>query len=94
MAASKNIRSQGLDAFQKMHTCNRCDGLLIREGLFDPFDDTGHMRRWARRCVQCGDIVDPLILKHRMGMELPVLKPLSRRRWTGIDVLIKKSTYR
>ncbi len=94
MATSKNIQDQRLGAYQDMHTCNRCGGLLIREGLFDLFDDTGHMRRWARRCVQCGDIVDSLILKHRMGVGLPSLKLLNRRRWTGIDVLIKKSTYR
>ena len=95
MATSKNIHpGSGLSTFQNMHTCTRCGGLLIREGLFDLFDDTGHMRRWARRCVQCGDIVDPLILKRRMGLERPALKLLSRRRWTGIDVLTKNSTSR
>ena len=90
MATSKNIKGQGLGTCQNMHTCNRCGGLLIGEGLFDLFDDTGQMRRWARRCVQCGDIVDPLILKHRMGAELPALKLLSRRRWTGVEALGRK----
>ena len=90
MATSKNIQSQGLGTAQDMHTCKRCGGLLIREGLFDLFDDTGQMRRWARRCVQCGDIVDSLILKHRMGAELPALKLLSRRRWTGVEALVRK----
>lgn len=90
MATSKNIQSQVLVPAQDMHTCKRCGGLLIREGLFDLFDDTGQMRRWARRCVQCGDIVDSLILKHRMGAELPALKLLSRRRWTGVEALVRK----
>ena len=90
MATSKNIQSQGLVTVQSMHTCKRCGGLLIREGLFDLFDDTGQMRRWARRCVQCGDIVDSLILKRRMGAELPALKLLSRRRWTGVEALVRK----
>lgn len=93
MATSKNIQGQRLGAHQDLHTCARCGGLMIREGLFDLFDDTGHMRQWARRCVQCGDIVDSLILKHRMGDGLPSLKLLSRKRWTGIDVLIKKSMH-
>ena len=90
MATSKNIQSRGLVTVHDMHTCQRCGGLLIREGLFDLFDDTGQMRRWARRCVQCGDIVDPLILKHRMGEGLPPLNLLSHRRWTGIEALAKK----
>ena len=90
MATSKNIQGQGLSAYQDIHTCSRCGGLLTREGLFDLFDDTGHMRRWARRCVQCGDIVDALILKRRMGMSLPSLKLLSRRRWTGAEALARK----
>lgn len=90
MATSKNIQSRGLVTAQDMHTCKRCGGLMLKEGLFDLFDDTGHMRRWARRCVQCGDIVDSLILKRRMGAELPVLKLLSRRRWTGVEALVRK----
>lgn len=93
MVTSNNIHSQGLDANQTMHTCTRCGGLLIREGLFDLFDDTGQMRRWARRCVQCGDIVDPLILKRRMGEGLPSLNLLSRRRWTGVETMIRKPTH-
>ena len=96
MATSKNIHSpkgRGLSAYQDLQACTRCGGLLIREGLFDLFDDTGQMRRWGRRCVQCGEIVDPLILKHRRGEGLPALNLLSRRRWTGIDVSIKKSMH-
>lgn len=93
MATSKNIQSQGLVTAQDMHECKRCGGLLLREGLFDLFDDTGQMRRWARRCVQCGDIVDSLILKRRMGAELPALKLLSRRRWTGVEALVRKPLY-
>ncbi len=88
MATSKNIQNRNLSLPQNL--CNRCGGLLIREGLFDLFDDTGQMRRWARRCVQCGDIVDPLILKRRMGGDLPALKLLSRRRWTGVEALVRK----
>ena len=87
MATSKNIQDQRSDAYQNMHTCNRCGGLLIREGLFDLFDDTGQMRRWARRCVQCGNIVDPLILKRRAGVDLPALNVMRRRRWTNVQAL-------
>ena len=91
MATSQNIHSgPGLGTSHNIQACTRCGGLLIREGLFDLFDDTGHMRLWASRCVQCGDIVDSLILKRRAGMDFPALNPMSRRRWTGIEALIKK----
>ena len=90
MATSKNIQDQTPGAYQNMHTCHRCGGLLIREGLFDLFDDTGQMRRWARRCVQCGNIVDPLILKRRAGVDLPALNVTSRRRWPNIQALTGK----
>lgn len=90
MATSKNIQSQGPVTVQDVHTCKRCGGLLSREGLFDLFDDTGQMWRWARRCVQCGDIVDSLILKRRMGEELPNLKLFSRRRWMGVEASGRK----
>ncbi len=90
MATSQNIQGHELVTVHSRHTCKRCGGLMLREGLFDLFDDTGQMRRWARRCVQCGDIVDSLILKRRMGAELPALKLLSRRRWTGVEALVRK----
>ena len=54
MATLKNILSPaslGLGASKNMQACTRCGGLLIGEGLSDPFDDTGHVRRWAWRCV-------------------------------------------
>ena len=94
MAASNNVQGQGWGAYQHTHTCTRCGGLLIGDGLFDQFDDTGHTRQWARRCVQCGDIVDPLILKRRAGVDLPALNAMRRKRWTGIDVMLKKASHR
>ena len=96
MATLKNILSPaglGLDASKNMQACPRCGGPLIKAGLFDLFDDTGHMHRWAWRCVQCGDIVDSLILKHRMGINLPALNAMSRRRWTSMEALTRKPVH-
>ena len=91
MATSPNIyQGPNSAASQHIQACTRCGGLLIREGLFDLFGDTGHMRQWAWRCVQCGDIVDSLILKRRAGMNLPALNATSRKRWTSIEALTKK----
>lgn len=61
------------------HSCARCHGVLIPESLFDLFNNCGQMRCWAYRCIQCGDVVDSLILKHRTGDEIPGAEPQYRR---------------
>ncbi|NOT23529.1 MAG: hypothetical protein HOP22_12510 [Nitrospiraceae bacterium] len=39
--------------------CPRCSGLMVAEWYEDLSDYT------AQRCVQCGEIVDPVILRNR-----------------------------
>lgn len=39
--------------------CLRCGGLLVLDGSLGLFNCT------ANRCVQCGDVVDAVILRHR-----------------------------
>ena len=46
-------------------TCARCGGLMVAEFCLDMLDDTGKLSFLARRCVQCGEVVDPIILKNR-----------------------------
>ena len=45
--------------------CPRCGGLMVSEQCFDLFSDNGHLDFPARRCVQCGELVDPVILRNR-----------------------------
>lgn len=47
-------------------TCTRCEGLMVSDSLIDIQESSQPM--WTRgwRCVACGNIVDTLILKHRM----------------------------
>jgi len=45
--------------------CARCGGLMVTEQCFDFLDDSGHLSFFARRCVQCGELVDPVILRNR-----------------------------
>jgi len=66
-------------------SCPRCGGLFIRESLFDLLNDSGNMRCWALKCVQCGDVVDPTIIKHRFCEDLPNPHPLKRRRWSPLQ---------
>jgi len=39
--------------------CPRCSGLMVAEWCEDLSDYT------ARRCVQCGEVIDPVILQNR-----------------------------
>lgn len=69
------------------HSCARCKGMLVSENLFDLLDHSGQMRRWAYRCIQCGDIVDPLIVLHRSYVVQPNPQNTHRRRWSNTRVI-------
>lgn len=45
--------------------CWRCEGLMVVEQCFDPAGDAGHPDCQARRCEQCGEVIDPVILQNR-----------------------------
>ena len=45
--------------------CSRCMGFMIVEGAFDSIVGVGHADFPVRRCVQCGEVVDPVILQNR-----------------------------
>jgi len=44
-------------------TCLRCGGLLVAEPCTDLWDDGKNLA--VRRCVQCGGLVDQVILQNR-----------------------------
>jgi predicted RNA-binding protein with PUA domain len=46
--------------------CKRCGGLMVKEHCTDPFDETGRMEFPALRCLQCGNLVDAVILLNRL----------------------------
>ncbi|MDH5194132.1 MAG: hypothetical protein OEW32_10645 [Nitrospira sp.] len=45
-----------------------CGGWMMRDSFIDLLDDTGRVlfERW--RCINCGEVVDPVVLMH--GIEL------------------------
>jgi hypothetical protein len=45
--------------------CERCGGLMIGERCMDIGESLGGYWFWAMRCIQCGDIVDEVILRNR-----------------------------
>jgi RNase P subunit RPR2 len=61
-------------------TCQRCDGLMVRERYDDlELGSAGHeLPSW--RCLNCGAIVDPVILAHHHTFDKAERDRLPRRR--------------
>ena len=55
--------------------CWRCEGLMVVEQCSDLTGDAGRPDCQVRRCVQCGEVIDPVILQNR---RLRVEKILAR----------------
>jgi hypothetical protein len=49
--------------------CTKCDGLMVTDNLIDIKESSIPMWMKGWRCVSCGNIVDPLIQKHRMSQQ-------------------------
>jgi hypothetical protein len=65
MQHSPAHRSQlTLPALPRPDRCRRCGGLTVPEPFLEL--DIRAADISARRCVQCGDIVDPVILENRL----------------------------
>lgn len=50
--------------------CKRCAGLLYREPSNGVMEGIADGESWGWRCVNCGEVVDPVILANRRRMEL------------------------
>ena len=47
--------------------CQRCHGLMVLDHYIDMQDSGEHLWLRAWRCVNCGEVVEPGILWHRLG---------------------------
>jgi hypothetical protein len=45
--------------------CPRCNGLMVDDWFQDIRDDTGRINFEGLRCLICGEVVDPVILRNR-----------------------------
>ncbi len=46
--------------------CRRCKGLMVMDHVVDIADDSGHLWLKTWRCLSCGDVIDPQILRRRL----------------------------
>ncbi len=63
----------GRESLTKSIPCSRCQGLMVIEQGFDSLTGAGPALVPIRRCVQCGEVIDPVILQNRrlqLGNEL------------------------
>ena len=52
-------------ASQPESTCDRCGGLMVQDFCLDVLGNIGESEFAAKRCVQCGEVVDSVILRNR-----------------------------
>ena len=57
--------------------CLRCNGQMRKEHFSDFSEESGRFAFEGWRCLNCGEILDPLILEHRHS---PPLYVKSRKR--------------
>ena len=66
MATSDEDKQQtGFSALSVKLTCSRCGGLMVQDFCTDFLNTTGEFDCSIARCVQCGDVVDPVIQRNR-----------------------------
>ncbi|MEP6887538.1 MAG: hypothetical protein ABI945_04365 [Nitrospirales bacterium] len=68
-SVTKQIEERGyyspLKVLEPKTNCSRCGGLLVSDAWIDILNGSEDLDITAQRCVQCGEIIDPVILRNR-----------------------------
>lgn len=67
-------RQSALSPALLQSTCLRCGGLMVNEISIDLLNSGNELECATKRCVQCGDILDPVILSHRRLRQEPMTR--------------------
>ena len=59
-------------AAQHDSMCTRCGGLMVQDFCLDVLGNIGESEFVAKRCVQCGEVVDSVILRNRGTRQEPM----------------------
>lgn len=67
MRTKKATSSVGGDGYKIscLASCTRCGGLMVSDVCLDLMNSTSELMCTARRCVQCGDVIDAVIVRNR-----------------------------
>ena len=53
-------------------TCTRCGGFMVNDSYLNLLNNIGESKFSAKRCVQCGDVVDSVVLLNRQPRQEPM----------------------
>lgn len=56
-------------------SCDRCGGLLIKGHCLDVANPGGELWITTKHCIQCGNVIDPVILKNQKEVLNPPPQP-------------------
>ena len=59
-------------------TCTRCGGFMVSHWCMNVNYDAGGMEILTKRCLQCGEVIDPVILENRQNPNREALKKKTR----------------
>ena len=69
---NEQLANRTFSAIQYKSTCARCGGLMVNDSYMDLLNNVGESKFAAKRCVQCGEVVDPVILHNRGARQEPM----------------------
>ena len=55
-------------------TCTRCGGFMVSHWCMNVNYDAGGMEILTKRCLQCGEVIDPVILENRLNPQREAMK--------------------
>ncbi len=59
-------------------TCTRCGGFMVSHWRMNVNYDAGGMEILTKRCLQCGEVIDPVILENRLNPQREAMKKKTR----------------
>ena len=74
----KNPTPVNLEKIANSDTCTRCGGFMVSHWCMNVNYDAGGMEILTQRCLQCGEVIDPVILENRLNPEREAMKKKTR----------------
>src|SRR5574341_277486 len=72
-----------IDRRENNMRCQRCRGCMVRDHFMDVLNVSGEMDFEGWRCLNCGDITDPVIVRHHQSP--PTVSARPKRRWSEVS---------
>ena len=54
-------------------TCTRCHGCMAKDHFLDLMESAESMWLVGWRCLNCGNVLDPVVEQNRRGQEMPTV---------------------